>query len=195
MAKHCMFRAYPFRTYPFGAYLSRAVLYTVLIAAVLIPTFTWSITPARELQWDELMPPNWDPFAHLEVLLDKAGDLEDGSAQAEQLMREIMQAGANAPVVGELDGQRVRLPGFVVPLDFSDTQVSEFLLVPYFGACIHTPPPPANQIVYVKLGRSHPLNDIFEAVWVTGDLTVKPFYNEVGDAGYTLHATEIKPYE
>ena len=100
----------------------------------------------------------------------------------------------SAPVVGALDGQRVRLPGFVVPLDFEDTETSEFLLVPYFGACIHVPPPPSNQIVYVKTVAGYPLKELFDPVWVTGEIRTDAHLNEVGDAGYTMQATIIEPY-
>ena len=100
----------------------------------------------------------------------------------------------SAPVVGELDGQRIRLPGYVVPLDFEATDVAEFLLVPYFGACIHVPPPPSNQIVYVTTVAGYPLKELFEPVWVTGVIRTQAYLNEVGDAGYTLKATIIEPY-
>ena len=53
-----------------------------------------------------------------------------------------------------LDGATVRLPGFIIPLDARrDGVLDEFLLVPYFGACIHVPPPPPNQLVYVRMAR------------------------------------------
>jgi len=100
----------------------------------------------------------------------------------------------SAPVVSELDGQKIRLPGFVVPLDFEGTETSEFLLVPYFGACIHVPPPPSNQIVYVKTVASYPLQGLFEPVWVTGEIRADAYLNDLGDAGYTLQATIIEPY-
>ena len=103
-------------------------------------------------------------------------------------------AGSNAPVVDALDGERVKLPGYVVPLDFQAGTVQEFLLVPYFGACIHVPPPPANQIVFVKSDDGHPIEGLFEPVWVTGELTTDAFANELGDAGYTIEASHIEPY-
>ena len=60
----------------------------------------------------------------------------------------VFTPAANA-VVDDLDGRYVLLPGYVVPLEFSDSRIIEFLLVPWVGACIHKPPPPANQIVHV----------------------------------------------
>ena len=149
----------------------------------------------RELDWEELMPEDWDPLSELEALMgDDLENVEDGSAQAVRLMNAYEDAVSSAPVVGELDGENVRLPGFVVPLDFEGTEISEFLLVPYFGACIHVPPPPSNQIVYVKTVAAYPLQELFDPVWVTGVLSTKAHLNDVGDAGYTIQATIIEPY-
>ena len=149
----------------------------------------------RELEWEELMPEGWDPFSGLEALMgDEVQGLADGSAQADRLMNAYREAVRSAPVVGALDGQRIRLPGFVVPLDFEGTETSEFLLVPYFGACIHVPPPPSNQIVYVETVAGYPLKELFDPVWVTGEIRTEAHLNEVGDAGYTMQATIIEPY-
>ena len=114
---------------------------------------------ARDLEWEELMPEGWDPLAALDALMgDDVQSLSDNSVRAIELFNAYQEAVRSAPVVHELDGQKVRLPGFVVPLDFEDTEISEFLLVPYFGACIHVPPPPSNQIVYVKTVAGYPLS-------------------------------------
>ena len=149
----------------------------------------------RELEWEELMPEGWDPLAELDALTgDDVQNLSDNSVQAIELFNAYQEAVRSAPVVGALDGQKVRLPGFVVPLDFEGTETSEFLLVPYFGACIHVPPPPSNQIVYVTTVAGYPLQELFDPVWVTGEIRTEAHLNEVGDAGYTLQATIIEPY-
>ena len=96
----------------------------------------------------------------------------------------------------ELDGKRVRIPGFVVPLDMEATRISELLLVPYYGACIHVPPPPTNQTVFVTLPPEQPFEgQMFDTVWVTGTLKVTPTSSELADAGYRIDATAIAPYE
>ena len=115
------------------------------------------------------MPKGWDPLAGLEALQgDDAQSLSDNSARAIELFNAYQEAVRSAPVVVELDGQQVRLPGFMVPIDFEGAETSEFLLVPYFGACIHVPPPPSNQIVYVKTVAGYPMKELFDPVWVTG---------------------------
>ena len=150
---------------------------------------------ARDLEWEELMPEGWDPLAELEAAMgEDAQSLSDSSPRAVELLNAYQEAIRSAPMVSELDGQRIRLPGFMVPLDFEDTEVSDFLLVPYFGACIHVPPPPSNQIVYVTTVAAYPMKELFEPVWVTGVISTQAFLNEVGDAGYTLKATIIEPY-
>ena len=101
-----------------------------------------------------------------------------------------------------LDGQLVRLPGYLLPLEFSGKMVTEFLLVPWVGACIHTPPPPPNQIVHVKADKPFEMAGVFMPVWVTGKLsaasTKKSLFLIDGssdiDVGYSLHASQVEPY-
>ncbi len=172
-------------------------LFIPLLVAALVAALPLSASePPRELEWDDLMPPDWDPLAQLKALKEKSGGvLVDGSPEADEIMRQFVTAGRSAPVVPALDGQAVKLPGFVVPLDFEGKDLSEFLLVPYFGACIHVPPPPANQIVYVKTAKAHEIEQLYEPVMVTGTLRTEAHLNEMGDAGYTLDAVAIEPYE
>jgi hypothetical protein len=107
-------------------------------------------------------------------------------------------------IVEDLHGRLVRMPGYLLPLEVIDAKVTEFLLVPYIGACIHVPPPPPNQIVYVKIikeaYRHKGLND---PVWVTGKMSVKSMTRDLylvdGSAdvsiGYALEARQVEPYE
>ena len=168
---------------------------SLAIALVLAGQLAAAQGEVRELEWEELMPADWDPFAGLEALAgDDVQNLSDSSIRAVELFNAYQEAVRSAPVVEKLDGQQVRLPGFVVPLDFEARETSEFLLVPYFGACIHVPPPPSNQIVYVKTVAGYPLKALFDPVWVTGVINTQAHLNEVGDAGYTMQATIIEPY-
>ncbi len=93
----------------------------------------------------------------------------------------------------ELNGKPVRLGGYVVPLDFEATNVKEFLLVPFVGACIHVPPPPANQIVYVKVEKGFEVSDTFAPVTVTGTIKTDFAVTGLADAGYTMEATSVEP--
>ena len=101
-----------------------------------------------------------------------------------------------------LDGKMIRLPGYVLPIEFKGKQVTEFLLVPWVGACIHTPPPPPNQIVHVKSDKPLDINGTFDAVWVTGRMVAgtsrQSVYITDGatdlDIGYSLRATNVERY-
>ena len=104
------------------------------------------------------------------------------------------QPGGDQPprVVAELNGKRVRIGGYVVSLDFDATKVKEFLLVPFVGACIHVPPPPANQIVYVKSAEGFEVTGQFEPVWITGTLKVTSAFTGLAEAGYSLEADRVE---
>ncbi|MEA3182314.1 MAG: uncharacterized protein QOI59_5837 [Gammaproteobacteria bacterium] len=95
-----------------------------------------------------------------------------------------------------LNSMQVKVPGFVVPLEYSrDGMVREFFLVPYIGACIHVPPPPPNQIVFVELAQAMRLPSVYDAVWVTGTLRTQMKNSRLGSAAYTLEATKVEKYD
>lgn len=151
--------------------------------------------PPEELDWDALIPADYNP----EKILNQFGDvneLADDDPRVQQIMKELREAWDKAPVVQELDGRRVKMPGFVVPLEGDGRKLSEFLLVPYYGACIHVPPPPNNQVIYVTVPKADAkIRRAFDTVWVIGTLSVKPFSSDLGEAGYRLQAEQVLPYE
>ena len=147
-----------------------------------------------ELEWDDLIPADYNPYKIREKYDTES--LVDGSPEATKLLEELRSLWSSAPVVKELDGLMVKLPGFVVPLQHDGDKVSEFLLVPYFGACIHVPPPPSNQTVYVTTEEGQATKQaLFDTVWVTGKISAEWTGSEMGDAGYTLQASEVVPYQ
>jgi len=149
---------------------------------------------ARELSWDDLIPADWQP----ERLLDEydADNLSDDDPRAQELLDKLQALWAEAPVVEALHDRRVRLPGFVVPLENNADRIREFLLVPYFGACIHVPPPPANQTILVTTPQDRPyVGALFDTVWVEGRMRVEAFSDALGDAGYRIEQAEVSLYE
>lgn len=134
--------------------------------------------------------------------LEKAEIDIDGLLARRAEIRELRRQRAHA-VVEDLNGEQIRMPGYALPLEFSGNKITEFLLVPWVGACIHTPPPPANQIVYVKLDKGIKNAGQFTPVWVTGEMTVKAstknLYLVDGssgiDVGYSLEASQVEPYK
>ena len=144
---------------------------------------------ARDLRWDDLVPKGWNP---LDEYRKAHPMLEGDSPEGMTAMREIWDG---APTLKTLDGQTVRLPGYVVPLDVAQDAMREFLLVPYFGACIHSPPPPANQIVHVVPASPAKGLRAMEVVWVKGVMQAKKGDSVMGVSGYRIDKASIEPYE
>lgn len=147
----------------------------------------------KEVTWEALVPKHWDPAKQFKDLdLDK---LDDSDPRAMEALERLRQAWDDAPVEPSLNGARIRIPGFVVPLDTQGGQVKEFLLVPYFGACIHTPPPPANQIIHVVATKPLKNVQIMDPVWVSGTLGTGRTNTEFGTSGYRMKVEAVKPYQ
>ena len=95
----------------------------------------------------------------------------------------------------DLDGAYIKMPGYVLPLDLSTTGVTSFIMVPYVGACIHTPPPPANQLVFVDSEKPWPSDKLWDPVWVTGRIRHELQSTTLADIGYAMQAELIEVYE
>lgn len=149
-----------------------------------------------EIGWSDLIPPGWIPEELLERLnLDELEELEDSDPRAQEALQRILEEWDRAPVVEELGGRQVRIPGFVVPLEGYGRTIGEFLLVPYFGACVHVPPPPSNQLIHVLPDKPIPGEWDMTPVWVVGELAVTPFDSTLGNAGYQLRALTVEEYQ
>ena len=154
----------------------------MLLSAVLI-SFASIANPPKEIFWEDLIPQG-----HVQI---------DTQAQAnhEGSEQNWVQPDLDAPVVKALDGQSVSLPGFVVPLEGDSELITEFLLVPYFGACIHVPPPPPNQLVHVTIKGGVPIDSLYDAIVVTGIIKTQTWSGEIAQVGYTMQAVGVAPFE
>ncbi len=95
----------------------------------------------------------------------------------------------------ELNGSTVRIPGFVIPLEGDKDVVTEFMLVPFLGACIHVPPPPPNQLIYAYFKEGAPIQELWDVVYVVGKLKTEPVAHELAETGYSLEGISIEPYD
>jgi hypothetical protein len=151
----------------------------------------------KEISWDALVPKNWDPAKRFRKL--NLRTLNDADPRATEVLEIMKQEWDNAPIDSSLNGRKVKIPGFVVPIEEEGRAVTEFLLVPYFGACVHVPPPPANQIVHVISAK--PIKDlrVMDAVWVTGQLKAARYSEQtpmgMGAAGYQINSIAVTPYK
>jgi len=165
------------------------------------------------ITWEDLMPEGEDQkleelynqfYADLETRYQQSESTLMQSTQDQDISTLIQEGSADDSmdqigtfnVVEDLNGESVRIPGYVVPFNFSLTsEYDEFLLVPYFGACLHTPPPPPNQILYVKASPSAKVESIYDPVWLEGTLKTGEFMSELGNSAYELQLSKIEPYE
>ncbi len=139
---------------------------------------------AREILWDDLLPAGL-PYAEIigEGEIDEANDIWNPIYDA------------NATVLNdELDGAYIKLPGFIIPFDISPEGVTNFMLVPYVGACLHTPPPPANQLVMVDTAKPWPSDALWDAVWVIGTMRTQLQSTKFGETGYAITADDMEVY-
>lgn len=145
------------------------------------------------IRWDDLMPKNWDPMAELRGL--NLRNLQDNDPRAQAALEKVRRAWDKAPVEPSWDGKSIRLAGFVVPLEGQGAFTTEWLLVPYFGACIHTPPPPINQTIHVQSKKPVVNLQIMDAYWVSGILKVEKGESREGSYGYRLWAEQVERYQ
>jgi hypothetical protein len=146
-------------------------------------------------------PEHKELLATEKELQDLDVDVDGLFARLEKIEAEIERR--NQEVVTDLDGSLVRMPGYALPLKHVDTGVTEFLLVPYVGACIHSPPPPANQMVFVQLDEKYVVENLYEPVWITGHLRIEQASRSLsyvdGQAnvasGYAMQVVHIEPYK
>jgi len=136
-----------------------------------------------DLKWTDLMPPGQPAIPP--VLHGRFGvNHENLSSEQPESMG----------VRTEWNGEIVRLPGFIIPIDYVGTGVIAFILVPFVGACIHVPPPPANQLVFVTTNEPYESSGLFEAVNVTGLFDTASTTTQLADIAYALSADKVEPF-
>ena len=163
--------------------LSRRTLIKISTAIIALPRVVSAAAP-REITWDDLIPPG---VPYSEIIAE--GELDEEN----DYWRPIFDENSTKlnPAIADA---YIKMPGFIIPIDISADGVTSFILVPYVGACIHVPPPPPNQLVFVSTKVPWPSERLWEAVWVTGTMQNKVQYTEVADTGYELEADRIEIY-
>ena len=146
----------------------------------------------REIKWEDLVPKDWDPMKQFRQA--NFSIMNDGDPRAPELLKRMRETWDHAPTNNEMDGVAVRIPGYLVSLDEAKGALKEFLLVPYFGACIHTPPPPANQIILVQPQKPTKGFRSMDTVWVSGTLKTLHSDSYMGASGYRLESALVEAY-
>ena len=161
---------------------SRRRAMTLLAGAAVLPHAAFA-DDVIDLEWEDLLPEGQSTIPRaLQSLIEHDGpDLSN-------------QQPVSTGVRSDWNGQIVRLPGFIVPIDTVGTAVTAFILVPYVGACIHVPPPPANQLVFVTTEEPYESEGLYAPVNVTGMFGASAISTHLAQIGYALSAEKIEPF-
>ena len=163
--------------------ISRRQLITTAMASAALPHAALAKT-STEITWDDLIPSG---VSYSEIIAEGTIDEQN------DVWLPVYDENATKlnPI---LDGAYIKIPGYIIPIDLSTEGVTSFVLVPYVGACLHTPPPPANQLVIVTTLKPWPSDNLWDAVWVTGHMEHGIQTTEVAETGYLLKAEEMETY-
>ena len=159
----------------------------------------------QTVEWTDLLPEG-----DLQALLNPPeylNEIEEGSSEDQRLFEQLASGKADASldryqqallsedVQSELNGQHVRIAGYLVPLEFDSPEViTQAFVVPYFGACIHVPPPPPNQIILMNAPEGLKLEDLYNPYWVAGELKTTLHENDLANSAYEMKAIEVELY-
>ena len=158
----------------------------------------------KSIEWTDLIPEAElailsKPPSYIDEIED--GSLEDKISGQIQNALDIatddpyQQALVSTNVIPEMNGKAVRIPGFVVPIEFDDDQViTQFFLVPFFGACIHYPPPPPNQIILVNYPKGLKFDVLYNPFWISGVLNTSITQNDLATSAYTMNMQYVEDY-
>ncbi len=151
----------------------------------------------RELAWTELAPDTEAEdkiIAKYQPLIDK---IPEGGKGAKPIYDKMIAEFNALPANPKLDGEKIKIPGYITVLEQNKGLISEFLLVPYYGACIHVPPPPLNNTLLIKLNKDQRLHldDVYSPVWVKGVIHVKNTKTDLATAGYLIENAEVTLFD
>lgn len=186
----------------------KPLLIGLILSLVALPTAaaekaaaTTTADAVQTLEWTDLLPP--EDLAKMEALPEvshEGGEAPSAGLNkqmadadpASQAWNEVLQS---ANVRGELNGKKVKIPGFIVPIEYDEQQnITAFFLVPYFGACIHVPPPPPNQIIYVTQAKNLKADMIYNPFWIEGTLTTDTMSHDLANSAYSLKVDKVSEY-
>lgn len=163
---------------------------------VLLVVLTLSLTPqigsAADSEYSDVLQLEW-----IDLIPENERNLVDNVGMPLQLNHEedAPEQSRLGGVRQELNGSTVRIPGFVIPLEGDEKAVTEFMLVPFLGACIHVPPPPPNQLIYVRFEGGAPIQELWDVVYIVGTLKTETVSHELAEIGYVLEGVAVEAYD
>lgn len=161
---------------------SRRTLLATGAAALVFPTAARA--GLIEIGWDDLIPPG---VPYSEIIAE--GEIDVVNDTWNPIFDEN-----GIKLNDALNGALIRMPGFIIPLELNAEGVTDFMLVPYVGACMHLPPPPPNQLVVARAETPWPDDALWDPVWVVGELRTELQSTELAQVGYSLRVDEMETY-
>ncbi len=178
------------------------ILKTIIILSIVsLPYSIQAVTKEKfqEIKWESLVPDGFSFESIMQKYQVQAISIQDGTEESIKLFQKITEEMNNAPVNQKMDQQKVKIPGYIAPLKVEKLMIYEFLLVPYFGQCIHSPPPPVNQTILVRIdkkkGKGISTRESIFPFWVLGKLKVEKEKTDIGTAGYVIENAIVEKYE
>ncbi|GLP96298.1 DUF3299 domain-containing protein [Paraferrimonas sedimenticola] len=155
--------------------------------ATLLLAFSATCSATTTLQWLDLAPKE----AHQDIIfysgkVSNAHRMGGNHETQYDQVRHMRNNPQMSKVIDALDGKQVRLAGYIVPLNIDGDVIDEILLAPYPGACLIAPPPPENQLVYVKLKQPIPMSQLFEPIWIEGVISTEHSDTDAAASGYSM---------
>lgn len=153
--------------------------------------------------WLDLLPEDdlnalLNPPSYLDEIVDGSAEDQLSNTLKNELKSgeddRYQQALVSITVKKAVNNAAIKIPAFIVPLEFDDEQkVTQFFMVPFFGACLHLPPPPPNQTIFVNYPRGLKLESLYDPYWISGVIKTSLVENDTAKAAYSLemHAFEL----
>ncbi|MFL2782645.1 MAG: DUF3299 domain-containing protein [Rhodospirillales bacterium] len=181
----------------------KQLVYSILIILSIAFHGHSTLAKSKIISWEDLSPAK----DGVNMIFDGTGEMRgipdvsefDGSKEIlDQFLDDMKYVkesqGENGLINIKLNGKRIKIAGYITPIAFDGENITEFLFVPYRGACIHVPPPPANQIIYVKEAKGLKAYEMWSPFWITGILDANSISTIVADVGYSIKEATVSPY-
>ncbi len=141
-------------------------------------------------------PTGFDTSAFENQIAQAISEAKKNLEEEKKSGRDWRDALKSTNVRPEFNNKRIRIAGYIVPISYNEQQiVTEFFLVPYFGACIHVPPPPPNQLIHVDYPKGFRLRDLYTPFWADGVVALETNENELGISSYAMRNVTLSVYE
>jgi hypothetical protein len=174
-------------------------LLSVALYLTLVASFNLAANEVKTIEWTDLMPEEdlkmLQQTPEVQHDYSQPSPFDDNYQGDDPAAQQWQQILTSAKVREEFNNTKVRVPGFIVPLEFDAEQnVTSFFLVPYFGACIHVPPPPPNQIIYMHGAKNLKADMIYSPFWISGTLKTETMTHDLGQAAYSMAVDSVEDY-